>query len=343
MTKNVIYLSIKKDSEPDRTRTVILKMRIRNDRDAEVPENTNKGAFKQIIVNVSGIKQPLDSLKSYNYLTYIETNFDLVDGAKAKNVFFATNVFLRPEAKKNVGVYLSLYGNRTMSTTDSFSNVYRTRLVPYTTTSHYSINEKGSLLRTQVSDNIGAYISPVINLWGASSTSAPMQLYYTPSLEFIWRRTNTELTYNNYDKGGDTIIRTNPIWTETTTVDDKTSVNINEFSFNIGLIGLMLVHENQSISVRVQTSVGWSSMYGPDDNSSKVISYNGNKSWVTTSDIFFAGRAWITEATTGLTLQAEITNTLKYPRPFYGVTLSKAINFKNLGKIFQPIVPKPAG
>lgn len=31
---------------------------------------------------------------------------------------------------------------------------------------------------------------------------------------------------------------------------------------------------------------------------------------------FFAGRAWITEPKTGITLQAEITNTMDNPRPF---------------------------
>lgn len=54
--------------------------------------------------------------------------------------------------------------------------------------------------------------------------------------------------------------------------------------------------------------------------------------------IFFTGRAWITESVTGISIQAEITNTLKNPSAFFGVTLSKAINFKNLGRIFQPII-----
>jgi hypothetical protein len=58
-------------------------------------------------------------------------------------------------------------------------------------------------------------------------------------------------------------------------------------------------------------------------------------------DIGFTGRAWITEPKSGLTLQAEIVNTLIYPRPYYVVTLSKALGFQNLGSIFAPITSRP--
>jgi hypothetical protein len=49
----------------------------------------------------------------------------------------------------------------------------------------------------------------------------------------------------------------------------------------------------------------------------------------------------ITEPKSGLTLQAEIVNTLIYPRPYYVVTLSKALGFQNLGSIFAPITSRP--
>jgi hypothetical protein len=106
-------------------------------------------------------------------------------------------------------------------------------------------------------------------------------------------------------------------------------------STNIGILGLFLTLENADVSVRIQSSVGYSSNFYPRTSS--------NSSLITTDrshDIFFAGRAWITEPRTGLTLQAEITNTGINPRPFFGVTLSKAFNLKELSGIFSPLTTR---
>ena len=57
-------------------------------------------------------------------------------------------------------------------------------------------------------------------------------------------------------------------------------------------------------------------------------------------DIYFNGRAWVTEINTGITLQAEINHSLINSNPQIVVTLSKAINFNRIGSIFSPILPK---
>ncbi len=105
---------------------------------------------------------------------------------------------------------------------------------------------------------------------------------------------------------------------------DKKKSNFNIYDFCVGA-GFLVSHENKYISVRVQQMVGYSKMYIPGIVSGTVFQQYQSK-----DDIVYIGRAWITEATTGITLQAEITNYSKSPQPYYVVTLSKAINFKSL-------------
>lgn len=337
--KNILYLLIKKDSLEDRQRKIILSVAIKK-KDKEQDTSENLAAKKRIEVLVNGIRSS-DSLKAYNYLAYIGTNFDLVDGPKAKNLFFASNIFIPPAKKKSVGLYLSLYGNRTMTSTDSTGNVTRTtRLVNLTDSTYRRFTEQATMIRTEVSDNLGAYISPLIKLWQASSRENKIQLYYTPSLEFVWRRTTLGYSFKNSTNFDSTTERGR--MAGRIDYSNSATTNSNEFVFNVGVLGFMVVHESKEISVRVHCSTGYCSSYFPPTKGVTRGSLDGVSTTVyeRKGDIFFSGRAWITESVTGLTLQAEITNTLKNSRPFYGVTLSKAINFQNLSKIFQPIVAR---
>lgn len=337
--ENFGYLTIKKDTVEDRTRLICLKVQIYKN-DALLPDSLNWGRLF-LSVKVNGVK-PLDSFKSYNYLAYVGTNFDLVDGPRSKNLFFATNIFLTPLKKKSVGLYLSLFGNRTMTITDTTGNIIRVKsLVYHSDTTYKRFSEQTTLLRTQVSDNLGAYISPLIKLGSASSKENILQLYYTPSLEFVWRRTHVTSLFTN-STNLDSSIEIGKFQGRLD-YENTSTAHFNEFVFNAGLIGFMVVHESKDISVRVHSSVGYSSTFSPL-NYLKPRENEGasttNTSYREQHDIFYTGRAWITEPMTGLTLQAEITNTLKNPRPYYGVTLSKAINFQGLGKIFQPIIAR---
>ena len=329
---NVGYLKIIKDSISGRPPSyLVLKTTVKKG-DAVVTES------KQTIT-IKGIAE--DSLLSYHYLAYVGTNFDLVDGPRAKNLFFATNVFLPTSKKNTVGMYLSLYGNRTMSATDTVKGKYGPVLSAskrLSDTSYRTYRSTYDVTSARVSDNLGAYVSALFQFWKKGNNK--IQLYYAPSLEFVWRRTSMTESYANgtvtdssYHSGspgpGDANFAPLP----------TTTSNYNEYVFNVGVLGFMVVHESSEISVRVHCNVGYASTFSPA--SSKVLTPgNSSQGYVRTGDVFFSGRAWITEPSTGLTLQAEITNTWNTPRPFYGVTLSKAINFKNLGKIFQPLVPK---
>lgn len=326
--KYTYYLTIKKDTNPseDRDREIVLNLDVFKD-------SKSLNLRKKLLIKIK--PKPSDSLIGYNYLAYIGTNFDLVDGQKAKNVFFANNVFLQP-AKKSVGLYLSLYGNRTMTATDTNGNIRRvTQVIGISDSTYKSFTEQSTLLRTYVSDNLGAYVSPLVRLGRSSNVENTLQLYYTPSLEFVWRRTNIKSEYSNSSNIDSSIV----VGSLKGRIDfpNTVSSNVNEYVFNFGLIGLMVVHQSKTISVRVHGAVGYSSTYSPLNSFATSGSLYNNLKYDNQSDIFFCGRAWITESVTGLTLQAEITNAFKYSRPYYGVTLSKAINFQSLGKIFQPI------
>jgi hypothetical protein len=160
-TSHFIYLTIFKDDQPDRDRKIFLKLTIEPvEGDIKV---TNTGKHQEMELIVSGMQADELSM-GYNYLAYVGTNFDLVDGVKAKNLFFATNVFLAPKLKERAGVFLSFYGNRTMSTTDSSYNLRRlSKIVKVTDTSYWRYTEQADLQSSRVSDNLGAYISPLIN------------------------------------------------------------------------------------------------------------------------------------------------------------------------------------
>jgi len=332
-SRNVGFLIIKKDSTTDRQRvlTFIMKRFINN----QLATDGRSSDTIQILVD--GILTT-DSLKTYNYLAYVGTNFDLVDGIQARNLFFATNFFIKPSSKKgNVGMFLSLYGNRTMTVTDSSGITRRvSKIEPASDTTTRFIYEQSTIVRNRVSDNLGAYISPLIKLWDASKSDNQLQLYYTPSLEFVWRRTEISTIYTN-PTNQDTMIQSRP---STGIINYPSSSKIfrNNFAFNVGAVSLMVVHETQNISIRVHCSVGYSSNFFPYSN--RGVSVVDDISYFTQGDVFFSGRAWVTEPYTGITLQAEITNTLINPRPFYGVTLSKAIDFKSISTIFKPLTRK---
>ena len=119
----------------------------------------------------------------------------------------------------------------------------------------------------------------------------------------------------------------------TITMEDISTRIQNEYVFNAGLLGLFLVYETKDFSFRVQASTGYSSYFYPSNS-------DGYASVGRRSDVFFLGRAWITEAKTGLTLQTEIMNTALNPRPFFGITLSKAFKLDKLATIFKPITER---
>lgn len=106
--------------------------------------------------------------------------------------------------------------------------------------------------------------------------------------------------------------------------------SFNQYNFNIGP-GIFFVIENENISVRIHAATGYSRTF--------IIGGGKDPTAVSKeeSDVFFAGRAWITEPYTGITLQAEITNRFIEPKPSYVVTLSKAFHLNKLSGIFSSV------
>ncbi|WP_298140575.1 hypothetical protein [Flavobacterium sp.] len=287
-----------------------------------------------------------DKLSNFNYLGYIGTNFDLVEGLKAKNVFFAVNVLYKPREKKSrTGFYVSLYGNRTLSKIDSIKDIsFNHRVfdsVVDGNSVHFTQNQLYNYSKTVDIDNLGAYFSPLINMkfLKLSNLNGETEFFYTPSLEFIWRRISVRNAISNIRNQRPYIIPGDSSDNYVQTLNENLqSFQYNSYDFHMGLLGFLLLHENQRISVRLNMNLGWSRSFSPKNiinTREEAMDYNTN--FVETDDIFYTGKLWITEASTGVTLQAEILNTLKTPNPFYGVTLSKAFDFEKLGNFFKPI------
>ena len=284
-----------------------------------------------------------DSIDNFRYLAYIGTNFDLVDGIKAKNLFFATNIFIPPNDIETMGFYISLYGNRTSTYNDSIGN-YRTSLKAIrrdASDSLYAVFEQSDLLIESHSDNLGVYVSPLLRLWKQKRN---FQVYYTPSLEFVWRRNIQNLTHvngrelrPNYTADE---IQQYGVETELASVTKQILSN-NIYDWNLGLVGLFLNHESDRISVRLNMNVGPCWRYeSAASNRSDGMTRGGELIAPVvdeSTDWFFSGKLWITERYSGITLQAEVTNNIDVSNPYYGVTLSKAIDFGKLATIFQPI------
>ncbi|MDT0690293.1 hypothetical protein RM549_10890 [Salegentibacter sp. F188] len=317
------FLEINGDSLVDRTRHLNLNLILHDTlNDVEVTTDSLK-----IVVNPIAIYH-----NEYRYLAYIGTNFDLVDGVKANNLFFAANIYLEPENNK-MGWFVSLYGNRSFTSTDSVTVLARDKRIERLNDSTVlAYRETAELIRSNVSDNLGAHTS---FLFPISTINSSTKLFFAPSAEFIWRRTETKSDFNS-GIPLDTIQREGRLQIPFVENENSSTTYTSEFSFSIGP-GVILAHQTKQMSVRLHSSAGYISSYLPQNRTiASVLEENYNNK----NDIYFNGRIWITEATSGITLQAEVTNTLINPRPFYTVTLSKAINFKSLGSIFSPITSR---
>lgn len=328
----VVYLFIKKESEKnkqDGEREIILHIKIEA-KGKEGIGKQNMGANQKLVVLV---KPSQKTLREYKYLSYIGTNFDLVEGIKAENLFFATNILSQPTHQKDFGFYLSLYGNRTISTKEEFEQEINTEIVPISENKSYRLNKRVKTTRTRNSDNLGAHFSTLHPIFGTRYNNHEMKSYFTLSADFIWKRTHILTEYGDITRI-DTLstasvgqhIILNPLQRE--------KKSFNQYSFNIGP-GLFFVVENENISVRVQGAVGYTTNFILDSEkiNDDIVSKREN-------DIFFMGRAWITEPKTGITLQAEISNRFINPKPSYVVTLSKAFQLDRLGGFFSPITQR---
>lgn len=332
-SESIVNIILKKDTIDDRDRFIFLNLK--TVKDTTDVGKRNIGANKKVVIVIKSSSKKYH-IDDYKILSYVGTNFDIVEGkTKAKNLFFAQNIFHPPNKNKhNVGFYFSLYGNRTMSDVDSTGNVNRTYKIESINngTAHILYKSQNKMTVTRISDNIGVHISPLFKL--IKSSNEKLNLHYAPSLEFIWRQSKITREYTNPSN-----LETTTVYTPfpgTITMDNISRKIQNEYAFNVGLVGLFLVYETKEFSFRIQASTGYSTYFYPSnsillDDESEI----GRK-----SDVFFLGRAWMTEAKTGITLQTEIMNTAINPRPFFGVTLSKAFKLEDLGAILKPLTSR---
>lgn len=324
------FVTIQPDSLPDRDRTLILTLKVTMGSKKTLAPN--KGKHQKLTLTV---KATAPELEEYNYLAYIGTNFDLVDGLQSKNLFFASNIFIPWTGPDRRGLFVSLYGNRAFSSSDSLLGVsWRNRVERTSDTTYTGYWSTADRKTTLTSDNLGAYFSPFFSLRGLSKEENQVQYFFAPSLEFVWRRLARTTSYTNI-LPADTIDYVGFVQ-NTYDVPDRLSTRESRFEFRIGP-GFFIRHDTPRISVRLYASIGYSTQFLP---SITVASPYDERKYERQHDCFFTGRLWITEPSTGITLQAEVVNMLIDPRPYYVVTLSKAVSFKNIGRFFSPITSR---
>ncbi|MGC4235184.1 MAG: hypothetical protein QM594_19595 [Niabella sp.] len=323
-----LYLTVELDSSLKNTKTLMYSLSAVDSSGKEI--TTNTGTHKEIIIYFTS-KSKSTPLKTYKYLSYIGTNFDLVEGIKAENFFFATNVFAEPSKDKtDFGLYLSLYGNRTMSSTDNLGNQeVITEIVPVTDNLSYRLRKHVQTTRTITSDNLGAHLSTLHPIFGSRNKTGNIKTYLTASADFIWQRKHVSTEYGEVSKVDTLPTASTGLHLILNDLQNKKNA-VNQYQFNIGP-GILFNIENENVSVRIHGAVGYTSTFYNTSKREEELLYDRKQ------DVFFAGRAWITEPKTGITLQAEIMNRFIEPRPYYVVTLSKAFNLDKLAGFFEPI------
>lgn len=346
--KNFVRIFINQDDPKDKqvkdlklVLKLTIKKKVKDKADEEDDnEKNNNGKTTEMTLVIKPADQPLDS---YRYLGYLGTNFDMVDGVQANKLYFALNVLI-PDTKR-YGINLGIYGNRTMTQTDTSSNTtFTSRIEAYKTDSVIYFRDTAIKITSRVSDNIGAFFSPIIRL--PFMDDGNLKVYYAPNFEFIWRRSMIESKFtNNSTVRKDSARNRFPATTALPLVTPLTTkVNQNIYDVYLGLLGLLVRYENEEISIRLNGAVGVNFNYVPVGGlSSSNIVYQRN------TNLYFQGRLFITEPTTGFTLGAEVSNLFgKYSnephyskaQPYYNVTLSKAFNLKNLAAIVKPLTNK---
>lgn len=328
------FVTLNKDVDADKDRHLFLKLEvIREGKEVDVNVSDTNRVFDLVV-------EATNSPNKYNYLAYVGTNFDLIDGVQPKNLFFATNLFAPPQRKsKGFGFNITLYGNRTITATDTSGRYnYASKIVAINGDSARTYYENALRTVSRVSDNLGASFSPLIRIGSKmGNVNRATQLYYAPQFEFIWRRTKVTTTYSD-NKLVDSTDRPNRTIRGTLVLNPSNeTIPFNVYDIYLGVIGALLKHENNNISIRVQSSLGLNFSYAAmSSNVKTILNTLYERKW----NIFFYTRAWITEPISGITFGAEVSNNFikkdSY-QPYYNVTFSKAINLNVLGAIFQPI------
>ncbi len=336
-SEHTFYLTINGDSIVDRDRYLYFSILVTKDNKA-VAINLSKENLTQKIKIIS-----TKAINAYNYLAYIGTNFDLVDGIQAKNLFFASNLFVPPSTeKRSLGFNLILYGNRTLTLTDTSGQArFASKIVGLPGDSARTYYEEGLKTVSRVSDNLGASFSPLWRMGKISDGNRPTQVYYAPQFEFIWRRTNVTTLYSDTRLIDSVDRRNRPITGPIYLTQPNESKTYNIYDIYVGGLGFLLNHNNNHISIRVQASTGVTYRYTAQNSSSNRGT--SETPYDRKLNYFIFVRAYITEPITGLTLGAEITNNYikkSSHQPYYNVTLSKAFNLNALSGVFRPVVTR---
>jgi hypothetical protein len=142
----------------------------------------------------------------------------------------------------------------------------------------------------------------------------------------------------------DSVDRPNRPFSGTVILTEPSSkTNLNVYDIYLGLLGVMVNHENKFISVRVNAALGLNVSYVAGRGGGATRANEIKTSYTRISQMFFFTRTWITEPVSGVTIGAEVSNTLfrrANAQPYFNVTLSKAINLSSLAGIFQPVTSR---
>ena len=347
-TGNLIRVIIHKDDQSDKQEKrlkLFFAIKVKKTAKEFDEDSNNIASTSKLEIDVFPVESPLTS---YKFLGYLGTNFDLVDGVQAKKLFFATNILI-PETKK-WGISLGIYGNRTMTKVDTTKNTsFTSRIESIGRDSVGYYRDTAMKISSYASDNLGANFSPLFPMKRLSD--GELKFYYAPQFEFIWRRAKIQNTFsNNSTFKVDTVVNRFPANVALPLITPLSyNVSLNVYDVYLGIVGVLIKYETDEISIRVTSSVGFNFNYVPmgalsSDNPAFNLIYQRQKR------LFFFGRMWITEPTTGITLGAEVSNFLgskkingvkvSNAQPYYNVTLSKAFNLKSLAAFIKPITQR---
>jgi hypothetical protein len=272
------------------------------------------------------------------YWIFIGTNFDLLDGVKANDLYFKGS-FLVPIDSSNPKkhqLYISFEKNRFFSDRDSLTRVRLTdvRPIPGNPDSLTMVQGYYNTFRETITENLGFSLSYIKNLKSFSNTSARADNQYNLYLMagfYIDHQTRI-LKYTNHSIQADsiTVVRdSNYRFTPLASEHKSVSWNNNLY------FGLMYIHSGTSVNLKTFMQVGANFNYFPAQARVSGLSESITYSQRTSLYTRFHLDATLLESP-GLSFGAEV-----YLRrglmPLFNFTATKVFDLRQLKTLFSKL------
>ena len=228
---------------------------------------------------------------SSRYRFMIGTNFDFVDGIRAKDLYYHLQFFLPDGFSKRFGFVGGIQQNRQVSGLDTaltfnnakrgvFADSFRLNRFEYLPNDSFRIVRVDSttLTKTNSTTVLQLYFEPTYKIYKNNGPRSKSDLYTFLHFDLQYKTFTEEQTYNY--KIRDTIGVNRSSFSKYAAVKEKDKIKQSIYQFNYGA-GLLVHHENKYVDMYVKMMIGavhlaentWSGYYG-NELGIRVVPFN---------------------------------------------------------------------